>query len=78
MISINTLVAQAFTALALILSYLANSWLVEGYGLNPWLALPFATICMAVPHVLNHYFIEVEPDEEDELSCIQLKTPTQR
>ena len=47
----NTLIAQMAT-LAAIASYaLGPSWIVEGYGLNPMIAFPLATVLMILPYM---------------------------
>lgn len=76
MIYLMNIITQACTVTALILTYLANEWLTVGYGINPWIALPVATILMGLPHFINHYMEEI-PQRED-LTCIKLKTLTQR
>lgn len=72
MTKIITLLTQTFTFLALFLAYLGNEWLVGNHGLNPWIALPAATLCMLAPYILDHLFYE---REEGDTSCITLRTP---
>jgi hypothetical protein len=68
MIFIFNLFTQICTATALFLVYLANEWLTVGFGLNPWIAIPVATLLMVVPHIANHYLEEV--DDTEGLTCI--------
>jgi hypothetical protein len=77
MIYLTNLFTQVCTVAALFLTYMAHQWSTVGYGLNPYIALPIATLLMVAPHIFNHYFQEEIP-EGDDLSCISLKTRTQR
>lgn len=76
MIYLTNLFAQICTVTAMFLTYLAHQWSTVGYGLNPYIALPLATLFMAAPHIFNHYFREEIP-EGDDLSCITLNTTRQ-
>lgn len=68
MIFIFNLFTQICTAAALFCAYMANEWLTVGFGLNPWIAIPVATLLMVVPHITNHYLEEV--DDTEGLTCI--------
>lgn len=72
MIKLLTISTQCLTALAMILTYLAHSWVKEAFGINPFIALPIATLLMIMPYVIDHFFVETNPKDGD-LSCIQLK-----
>jgi len=72
MIYLMNVITQICTAIALFLAYLANQWLTVGFGLNPWIALPLATLFMVVPHIGSHYLEEV--DDDNELTCIVQKS----
>jgi len=71
MIKLFTLSTQCFTILAAILVFLANDWLTTGHGLNPWLAIPAATVCMIIPFVIDNFFIEVFPTHDELPSYIE-------
>ncbi len=58
--TIHSLFAQVSTACAFGLVFFAHQWETVGYGLNPWIALPVATLLMAAPHVLNLTFKETK------------------
>lgn len=73
MIRLFTLLTQMCTAMAAVLTFLANEWLTVGLGINPWAAIPGATILMMVPYIVDHYFIEIVPEDEYDLSHIVLK-----
>jgi hypothetical protein len=78
MIKLLTVCTQALTVLAMILTYLANHWMEVGtYGLNPFFALPIATILMVLPYLIDHYFVENIDEETEDLSCINLKRPVE-
>lgn len=44
--------AQLFTFAACFLVWLADQWLTVGHGLNPWLALPAATVLVGICPIL--------------------------
>lgn len=73
MIKLLTLLTQLCTTSSAILVYMAHQWNTIGYGLNPWIALPVATLMMLLPHMVDHWFIET--DEDGDLSCITLRNP---
>ena len=64
MISLKMLVAQMLTASAMILTYMAHTYASVGYGLNPYVALPTATLLMVLPYALNSWINE----DSDEIS----------
>ena len=47
------LAIQMLTMSAMFLVGLAHQWETVGYGLNPWIALPAATLLVAFPHILR-------------------------
>jgi hypothetical protein len=55
---IRSLIAQFTTASAAMLVYLAHLYDTAGYGLNPWIALPLATLLMVYPHIFNAWWID--------------------
>ena len=74
MLKLLTLFTQFCCVITLLLVLLADHYFRQG-GLIVYLLLPVATFFMALPHLVDHYFIELVDDEEEELSCIQLKRP---
>ena len=70
MIKLFTLLTQFCCVITLLLVLLADHYIKQG-GLLVYILLPLATLFMALPHMVDHYFIET--DNKDELSCIQLK-----
>lgn len=74
MIKLLTICTQTLTALSMILVYLADQWMSEGFGINPYIALPLSTLLIVLPYLIDHFFIEVVP-EQGGLSCIQLNKP---
>lgn len=70
---IQNLFTQFCTLASMFLVWLAHGWLTEGFGLNPYISLPLATLYMALPHIMARWFYE---DETEELSCIRLRTPS--
>ena len=52
-----TLLTQMLTAAAAVLVILADRYMYEGFGLNPWVAIPAATVCMFIPYIVDHFFI---------------------
>jgi hypothetical protein len=65
---------QFCCVITLLLVLLADHYFKQG-GLLIYVLLPVATFFMALPHIVDHYFIELVDDEEEELSCIRLKQP---
>ena len=66
----NVRFIYAFTAtlatwISCVLVYLANEWMVEGVGLNPWLALPLATIFVGIMPI---WALLADEDMERELA----------
>lgn len=49
----SILFVQLCTIGAMGAAYLANAWMVEGLGLNPWVALPCATLLMLAPFTVR-------------------------
>jgi hypothetical protein len=70
MVKLLTLMTQMFTTSAAVLVFMANEYQVMGFGLNPYLALPLATLFMVAPYFIDHWFIEIDPGSPDELSTI--------
>jgi uncharacterized membrane protein (DUF2068 family) len=68
------MITQLLTWAAGMLVFLAHLWEIEGYGLNPWIALPWATALILTPYVI-FYSITVDEHKQpkEDLSCIQLK-----
>ncbi len=46
------LLAELCGIVALLATYEAHHWITEGYGLNPFAALPFATLVILMPFAL--------------------------
>ena len=46
------LITQLLTVTAVLSHQLAGSWITEGYGLNPAVAYPLATMCILTPLVV--------------------------
>jgi hypothetical protein len=74
MLKLLTLFTQFCCVITLFLVLLADHYFKQG-GLLIYVLLPVATFFMALPHLVEHYFIELVDDEEEELSCIRLKQP---
>ena len=64
MIKLLTIITQMLTVSATVLTHLAILWTDVGRGLNPYIALPIATLCMVLPYVIDHFFIEIVPDDD--------------
>ncbi len=47
------LLAELCGVVALLATYEAHRWITEGYGLNPFAALPFATLVILMPFALG-------------------------
>jgi hypothetical protein len=58
MINLSTLISQMLTTSAMVLTYMAHTYETVGYGLNPWIALPAATLCMVLPYIFDHYLTD--------------------
>lgn len=67
-----TIITQLSMCCSFILIALAHQWETIGHGLNPWIALPLATLFFLAPHLIDDFFIETE---EADTSCIQLRQP---
>lgn len=48
-----TCLTQMLTGCAIILVWSAEQWLTVGYGLNPFIALPLATIALLLPYAYS-------------------------
>ena len=53
---IVTICTQLLTISVCILVLMADSWMSEGFGLNPWIALPIATLFMGLPYIMADLF----------------------
>jgi hypothetical protein len=71
MLKLLTLFTQFCCVITLLLVLVADHYFSQG-GLMIYVLLPVATFFMALPHLVDHYFIELIDDEEG-LSCIQCK-----
>jgi hypothetical protein len=71
MIKLLTLMTQMFTASAAVLVFMADEYMVMGFGLNPWVALPLATLFMVAPYFVDRWFVE-QIDPDDGLSVMRI------
>ena len=79
MIKLKVLITQALTVMALIITYMAHSWVEYGAGLNPMFALPLATLLMVLPYIMDHYFEElIDAQQKNKLSTLRYKKPEDR
>ena len=53
---LNYFITQSFSMSALLLIYLAHSYMTIGNGLNPFIALPIATLFIIEPYIRHQYF----------------------
>lgn len=49
----NRIFAQVCTIASFVLVYFAHTYETVGHGLNPWIALPIASVMMIVPHLFR-------------------------
>lgn len=68
---IVTMCTQMLTISVCILVLMADSWMTEGFGLNPWIALPIATLFMGLPYIMADLF---PVDDGDDIEDIQEQT----
>jgi hypothetical protein len=61
----SILLIQLFTVSAIGLFFLAHRILTEGYGLNPFIALPAGTLFAILPY-MTHRLLFAEPLTEEE------------
>lgn len=52
----NTLISQVFTIMAAGLCWLGYEWFAVGFGLNPFVAFPAASVLLIIPHAVSRYF----------------------
>jgi len=50
------------TISAVILVLMADDWMTNGFGLNPWIAIPIAMLFMGLPYVLSD-MLSYEPED---------------
>ena len=50
---ILTAITQTLTGWAIILAWSAEQWLTAGHGLNPFIALPIATVALLLPYTYS-------------------------
>jgi hypothetical protein len=58
------ILGQITTFIACSLTWQAHLWDTTGYGLNAWIALPAATLMMAIPHVYNALITFINKDSD--------------
>ena len=51
---------------AMVMAYMGVSWIYEGFGLNPWVAFPFAIALYIMPFALYQYDMEQLEKEYEE------------
>jgi len=57
--------AQFTTCGAWMCMHLASMWLDIGHGLNPWIALPLATVLCLIPYVVHSLWFESDNTPDD-------------
>ncbi|RLA58215.1 MAG: hypothetical protein DRQ89_15630, partial [Epsilonproteobacteria bacterium] len=60
-VTIVTMCTQMLTISAVILVLMADDWMTNGFGLNPWIAIPIAMLFMGLPYVLSD-MLSYEPE----------------
>lgn len=52
---LSRLTTQMMTGSAMSLVYLAHAYMATGHGINPFVALPIATILLVEPYIRDQY-----------------------
>jgi hypothetical protein len=52
--------------------HLASMWLEISHGLNPWIALPLATVLGLIPYVVHSLWLESDRPTKFDLETIEL------
>lgn len=52
---LSRLTTQMLTGSAISLVYLAHAYMATGHGINPFVALPIATLCIVEPYIRSQY-----------------------